>query len=158
MNLYCYDRSLQIFLTFLCSETSILSCTSISLLVTAASIVEAHRGGKGGTEDAAPGGHIDFIASPLMGFHLDSSCRSNTHSSTASEGWQFPKNFWWLKIQPIVRYGYSGLGCSTRGGSSGLIGLWMYLVKKIQFLINTTYFNIPQYILFLYSFYSPMSC
>lgn len=72
--------------TFLCSETSSLSCNSISLLATAASSVESHRGGKGGTEDVDPGGHTDFIASPLIGFHLDSSCRSNTQTSTASDG------------------------------------------------------------------------
>jgi hypothetical protein len=62
-----------------------------------------------------------------MGFHLDSSFKSNMQVSTASEGWQFPRNIWWLKTQPIVRYGCNGLGCSASGGSSGLIGLWMYL-------------------------------
>lgn len=120
---------ISVLITFLCSDTSNLSCISISLLVTEASIVDAQRGGKGGRDVVAPGAHTDLIASSLMGFHLDSSFKSNTQISTESEGWQFPRNIWWLKTQPIVRYGYNGLGCSATGGSSGLLDLWMYLKK-----------------------------
>lgn len=75
-----------VLVTFLCSDTSSLSCISISLLVADASIVDAHRGGKGGRDVVAPGAHTDLIASSLMGFHLDSSFKSNMHVSTASEG------------------------------------------------------------------------
>lgn len=78
--------------TFLCSTTNILSCNSSSLLVTAASTDEAQRGGKGGSAVVAPGEHTDLIASPLIGFHLDSSCKSKEQTSTASVGWQFAKN------------------------------------------------------------------
>lgn len=125
----CTKLQISVLITFLCSDTSSLSCISISLLVTEASIVDAHRGGKGGRDVVAPGAHTDLIASSLMGFHLDSSFKSNTQISTESEGWQFPRNIWWLKTQPIVRYGYNGLGCSAIGDSSGLAGLWMYLKK-----------------------------
>lgn len=79
--------------TFLCSMTNILNCNSSSLLASAASVVELQRGGKGGSAVVAPGEHTDLIASPLIGFHLDSSCKSKIQISTASEGWQFAKNF-----------------------------------------------------------------
>lgn len=87
------DTSQRTTSTFLCSATNILNCNSTSLLVTAASIMEAQRGGNGGSALVAPGEHTDFIASQLIGFHLDSSCKLKTQTSTASEGWEFARNF-----------------------------------------------------------------
>lgn len=72
--------------TFLCSDTRTRSCSSISLLSVAASIRELQSGGNGGREVMDPGEQTDLIASTLIGFHLDSSCRSHTHRSTESDG------------------------------------------------------------------------